>query len=98
MVYKFIRQNPIKMDDLGVPPFKETSICIYVYIYMCIYIYIYHDNSIYLDASMVVAWIGLRRNLNRKPSIFNMGYLGYLGLSEGNFPLNQSIDDFPLVD
>ena len=23
----FIVENPIKMDDLGVPPFKETSIC-----------------------------------------------------------------------
>ena len=22
----FIRENPIKMDDLGVPPFQETSI------------------------------------------------------------------------
>ena len=22
----FIMENPIKMDDLGVPPFKETSI------------------------------------------------------------------------
>ena len=21
----FIRENPIKMDDLGVPPFQETS-------------------------------------------------------------------------
>ena len=25
MVYKFIRDNPIDMDDLGVPPFVETS-------------------------------------------------------------------------
>ena len=23
----FIRENPIKMDDLGVPPFQETTIC-----------------------------------------------------------------------
>ena len=23
----FMMENPIKMDDLGVPPFKETSIC-----------------------------------------------------------------------
>jgi hypothetical protein len=22
----FIRENPIKMDDVGVPPFQETSI------------------------------------------------------------------------
>ena len=24
----FIRENPIEMDDLGVPPFMETSICL----------------------------------------------------------------------
>ena len=23
----FIMENPIKMDDLGVPPFQETPIC-----------------------------------------------------------------------
>ena len=23
----FLVENPIKMDDLGVPPFKETPIC-----------------------------------------------------------------------
>ena len=32
----FIRENPIKMDDLGVPLFQETTI--YIYIYICIYI------------------------------------------------------------
>ena len=26
MVYKFTMENPIHMDDLGVPPFQETSI------------------------------------------------------------------------
>ena len=25
----FILENPIKMDDLGVPPFLETPICVY---------------------------------------------------------------------
>ena len=25
----FIMEKPIKMDDLGVPPFKETSVCTY---------------------------------------------------------------------
>ena len=23
----FIRENPVKMDDVGVPPCQETSIC-----------------------------------------------------------------------
>ena len=31
---------PIKIDDLGVPPFMETSIYIYI-IYIIIYIYIF---------------------------------------------------------
>ena len=26
-------QNPIKINDLGVPPFQETSMCMYIYIY-----------------------------------------------------------------
>jgi hypothetical protein len=30
----FIRENPIKTDDLGVPPFMETPIIIYYYIYI----------------------------------------------------------------
>ena len=28
-----IMENPIKMDDLGVPLFLETPICIYIYTY-----------------------------------------------------------------
>ena len=33
----FIRGNPIEMDDLGVPPFQETSIYVYVYTFTCVY-------------------------------------------------------------
>ena len=32
-------ENPNEIDDLGVPPFQETSI--YIYAYMHIYIYKY---------------------------------------------------------
>ena len=37
----FIMEKPIKMGDLGVPPFKETPTYIYIYIYIQIYIYIH---------------------------------------------------------
>ena len=37
----FIREDPIEMDDLGVPRFIETPIYIYMYIYIyVVYIYI----------------------------------------------------------
>ena len=34
-------ENPIKMDDLGVPPFQETSIYIYIYIYIYIFLFLF---------------------------------------------------------
>ena len=34
----FIVEHPIKVDDFGVPPFQETSICRYVVLYVYIYI------------------------------------------------------------
>ena len=36
----FIMENPIKMDDLGVPPFfgiPHMYVYIYIYIHICIY-------------------------------------------------------------
>ena len=33
----FILENPIEMDDLGVPLFQETSIYIFIYNYIYIY-------------------------------------------------------------
>ena len=33
----FTMENPIEIDDLGVPYFRKPP---YIYIYMCIYIYI----------------------------------------------------------
>ena len=35
----FIMENPIKINDLGVPLFSET--CIYIYIHIFVYIYTY---------------------------------------------------------
>ena len=36
MVYKFIRETPIRIDDLGVPLCLEIYIYIFLYLYTCI--------------------------------------------------------------
>ena len=37
----FVMENPIKMDDLGVPLFSETPIHIYIYIYTYTYLCVF---------------------------------------------------------
>ena len=39
MVY--FMENPIKIYDLGIPPFMETHMYIYIPIYICVYIQLY---------------------------------------------------------
>ena len=46
-------ENPIKMDDLGVPLFSETSIYVDIYIYIYIYTYIYIYNPLYVYGWML---------------------------------------------
>ena len=33
----FTMENPMKMEDLGVPPFQETSIYLIIFIYVCVH-------------------------------------------------------------
>ena len=42
----FTMGNPVEMDDLGVPPLQEISICIFLYIYMA-----EKENSFFLNIS-----------------------------------------------
>ena len=45
----FIMDNPMKMDDLGLPPFKETSIYsfyFFIYLFICLFIYLFVYNDI----------------------------------------------------
>ena len=42
----FVRENPTKKNDSGVPPFMETTIWWDIYIYIHIYIYRIHIESI----------------------------------------------------
>ena len=54
----FVRENTIKLDDLGVPPFQETSIFPYIDIYI-----IYYDNYVWsldtLTYCMTKTWPSL---------------------------------------
>ena len=43
----FLMENPINMDDLGVPPFQETT-NIYIYIYSSIHSFIYLFMSFFI--------------------------------------------------
>ena len=56
---RFIWEDPIKIGDLvGVPPFMETSIHIYIYTY--IYMYIYTQNYICMYVCIVLYCIVLK--------------------------------------
>ena len=48
----FIMENPIKLDDLGVPPFKETSI----YPNPCIIISVIHIPSLHIQRKPFCRW------------------------------------------
>ena len=50
--------KPFKMDNLGVPPFKETSIYIYIHI---IYIFLSELKSLSLSLSVKIYSIGSTR-------------------------------------
>ena len=52
-------ENTIEMDDLGVPLFQETSICIYIYMYTY-YIYIYmYIHIIYIHTIIYPVFVAL---------------------------------------
>ena len=47
-------ENTIEMDDLGVPLFQETSICIYIYVYVYTYVYVYVYIYVYVYAYIYI--------------------------------------------
>ena len=67
-------ENPIKMDDLGVPLFSETSINIYIHIYCIIYyictylIYLYDRHVLLLHG-----FYGTSQKKTLTPQIPSMG-------------------------
>ena len=48
----FIIENPIKMDDLGVPLFSETPMSLYISFSLSIYSYLSIYPSIYIFLSI----------------------------------------------
>ena len=70
------------MDKWGIPNPLVCRLTFPIRITIWTHTLIKHTQISYLQ------WIGLRENLNRKPSLFplNMGYFPVI------FPLNQSID------
>ena len=65
-----VKTSEDNMDDLGVPPFQETFICMYVYIhiytyiYTYIYVYIYIYTYIYIYIHMLWVCLKLRCTVN----------------------------------
>ena len=51
-----IMENPIKLDDLGIPLFLETPICLlYIYTYQeLLYIHIIHFNKVFHYKSSIL--------------------------------------------
>ena len=54
----FLMENPLNIDDLGVPSFQETSI-LYIYIYVYIYIYKCSISMNVILTSLSVRWTSL---------------------------------------
>ena len=47
-------ENPIKINDLGVPLFSETCIHMYIYTYLCVYLHVYttsYNNNMFPQPS-----------------------------------------------
>ena len=76
-----IMENPIKMDDLGVPPFKETSIC---------FVIIIISNHIqHIKASNEKQAVKNRRN-SLKPTML-LRWFFYMDVSENSGTPKSSI-------
>ena len=72
-------EKPIKMDDLGIPLFSETSIYMYIYIYICSPVFLCGGDStirqslvvvFLLSAGILVLALPALRTLSRQGSRF----------------------------